>query len=264
MSIIKKIKESFGKGKLKKEQREELLRILQSAVFDGKITDEELNQINRFFYISALSKEEFDEAKDKIFLACIDALIDDRRINEDELNALEHIAYRLAISRQTYANAQKEFSYFNLLDSIDRGHFPSVNPRGVILKNGESAYFEAPGYLLEERVIKREIVGRSQGVSIRLMRGVSYRVGSSRGTIQSQTGLVNVSSGNFVITNSRLMFSGQNKSFAHDFSKLIDIQMYADAIQFSVTNRQKPIIVGMHSPRAVEVGGLLISKILNA
>ena len=264
MSLIKRLTESFGKGKLKKEQREELWRIMQIAVTDGRITDNELNKINSFYLQSDLNEKEFAHLKDAMYWQVVQTLIADRRITKQEETVLQHIANILEISSNIYQLAQKEISYFALLESVSNGILPNIQPNEVILQRNETAHLEMPAYLMEERVVSRKIIGKSQGFSFRIVKGVTYRVGSSSGTIQSETGWVNVSSGNFVITNKRLIFAGSNKSFSFDLGKLLDIQLYSDGIRISVTNRQKPVIVGMYSDKAGELCGTILSAIINS
>ena len=264
MSILRKIRQSFGKGKLKKEQEGTLYRMLQDAVLDGNVSDSELKQINSLYYQSELSDEEFSELKEAFFWQVVETLISDRRISDIEKSAFKQISNKLTISPSVLQLAEKEVSYFSLLHDIETAKLPSLTPQDVLLKKDEIAHFDASASMLEERVVDRQYVGGSRGVSIRTMKGVSYRVGANRGKLINEKGLVPISDGNFVATNQRLMFSGDKKSFAHPYSKLIDLQLFSDAIQFSVSNRQRPFIVGLYSDRAAEVGGAIISKILNS
>jgi hypothetical protein len=84
--------------------------------------------------------------------------------------------------------------------------------------------------LLEERVVGRRSQGGSRGVSIRIMKGVSCRVGASGGTSVSVRGVVPVSVGYFCITSHRLIFSGNAKSFAFDRKKILSTKIHSDGI----------------------------------
>ncbi len=263
MSLFRKLKESFGKGKLKKEQEQELQKILADAVLDGAISDSELNQVNSLYLQSELSEQEFRDLKDAFFWNVVEVLISDRKITELENRASKQIAMKLEISSEILKLARNEILFFQLLEKIENGELPICSPDKVVLKKGETAHFEAAAFLQEEQIINRKYVGGSHGVSIRIARGLNYRIGATRGKILAEKGIVNVSSGNFVITDQRLMFSGDKKSFAHNLTNLIDLQLFSDGIKFSVSNRQKPIIVGIYSAQASEVSGLIISTLIN-
>ena len=66
------------------------------------------------------------------------------------------------------------------------------------------------------------------------MKGVSYLgVGANRGRSVSVRGIVPVSSGWFCITNQRLVFSGNAKSFTVDCKKVLSTQIHSDGITIS-------------------------------
>lgn len=264
MNLFTKIKESFGQGKIKKEQVERLKQILQTAVADGKITDQELSFLNSYYHDSLLTNEEFQRLKSEIFFYVVNWVISDRRVNDVELNSLNQIASQLELPKEIISNAQKQVQYYRLFYQIESGEpLPTGQPANLILQKNEVCYLSIPANLLEERVISRQYVGHSHGVSIRLIKGVSYRVGQQRGRIQSQTGLVVVSQGYFNITNKRLVFSGNKKSVVGNFDKLIDLQLFADGLKYSVTSRQKPTIIQFDINEEAELSGLVISRILN-
>ena len=75
--------------------------------------------------------------------------------------------------------------------------------------------------------------------------------------------MVPVSEGYFIVTNQRIVFSGDKKSVATPFNKLIDLQVYADAIQFAVSNRQKPVIVKFNTAEESELSALIVSRLIN-
>ncbi len=85
-------------------------------------------------------------------------------------------------------------------------------------------------------------------MSFRIVKGVSFRVGAHRGQLVSETGNVPVSSGRLVITDRRLIFQADRKTFAADFEKIIDVQPAPDGIRFSESNRQKPRLVLYEQP----------------
>lgn len=64
----------------------------------------------------------------------------------------------------------------------------------------------------------------------RVAKGVTFRVGNQRGKMVSQTGLVDVDSGYFIMTNKRFMFKGSKKSFAYTFKQLVGYTVYNDGM----------------------------------
>lgn len=93
----------------------------------------------------------------------------------------------------------------------------------VILKKQEEAYFDTYVTFYEERT-RRVYQGGSAGTSIRVAKGMSFRVGKSKGNAVSEDYLKEIDTGEFIITNKRIVFVGGNKSWNIALPKLLRIQ----------------------------------------
>ena len=74
---------------------------------------------------------------------------------------------------------------------------------------------------LEQRT-KREIVGRSVGTSVRVAKGVSVRLGQSRGTPVESDVIEDRGSGLMAVTTKHIYFNG-DRSFRINFSKIVSV-----------------------------------------
>ena len=70
---------------------------------------------------------------------------------------------------------------------------------------------------------KREIVGRSAGASVRVMKGVSVRTGASRGTPVEKDVLTPRGSGTFALSTKHVFFHGE-RSFRIPLGKIVSVQ----------------------------------------
>lgn len=265
-SFFAKLTAPFEERKIKRENLEGLRSLLQQVVADGHVSDQELLQLSNYTMQFGIEHGETAKIVDEVFVNCVTQSMADRRVTEAEANSLEHLAKRLGVSSATYEAAKSNLGYYAFLYNLETCPFeqiPATWSSSVFLQNGEIDYFSLPGTLLEERVVSRQMVGGSHGVSIRLMRGVSYRVGQSRGRMESTSGIVPISTGEFAITSQRLVFSGDRKSVNAPYSKLQNLEMFSDGLRFSLTNRQKPIMVQFYKAESVELVGMFISRILN-
>lgn len=111
--------------------------------------------------------------------------------------------------------------------------------RAAILKKDELAYAVAQGRLQEIKTVGYS--GRSQGVSIRIAKGLSYRTGGSRG--QPIQGGVIVSTGELVVTSRRVLFAGDRKSFSLDIADLVRVTPYTDGIGLSSENKTFTVLI---------------------
>lgn len=267
MSFLDKIKSSFSggaSGKIRREQLQRLQEIISYSLTDGQLSEQELGYINSFFLSSELAPDDFKKLCSEAFVVVVQTAIADRRVTDREHAAVETIADQLDVSPEWKAWAQQEMRYYALFHYIEQGGaLPVGTPTNVILQKNEVCHLSIPARLLEERVVSRRYVGGSQGVSIRIIKGVTYRAGQQRGHLEQERGIVPVSDGYFNLTSKRLIFSGSAKSVNSSLDKLLDLQLYSDALQFSVTNRQKPTLIGFNRPEESEMCGLMISRLLN-
>ena len=131
-------------------------------------------------------------------------------------------------------------------------------PPNIFFKKNERPLWVEPAVLYEEVVVDRRYEGGSKGVSFRIAKGVNWRVGSTRGRLVSEKGNVPVDEGQFVITDQRLIFNGDIKSFDTNLTKIISVNIHPDGMTYSQSNRTKKRIVNFPSNN-----GDIICAILN-
>ncbi|MFL0198294.1 hypothetical protein ACJDU8_22415 [Clostridium sp. WILCCON 0269] len=102
----------------------------------------------------------------------------------------------------------------------------------IILHKGEICHLACGAKRYE---VKNKSVGYSGGyggVSFRIAKGVSIHTGRSRGhTIRRDISYEYV--GTLYITNKRVIFTGSNKNFSINLSKLLEYKIYSDGILFN-------------------------------
>ena len=104
-----------------------------------------------------------------------------------------------------------------------------IRPSKALLQPGEKAYAAAQGVLKEMKTLGYS--GTSSGVSVRVAKGLTVRTGGMRGGAVKD--FVEVSSGELVITDKRVIFAGNLKSFVIPLSKLVSVNTYSDGFGFS-------------------------------
>ena len=115
----------------------------------------------------------------------------------------------------------------NKLPDVDWSHYEPLPFK--FLKSEHLIYvFPSVGYA--EQRVKREIVGRSAGTSIRVARGAYIRVGQSRGTPVERDEIVDRGVGTMAVTTKHLYFSGE-RTFRIRFSRIVSVQAMRDAVE---------------------------------
>ncbi|QDN75968.1 DUF4429 domain-containing protein [Streptomyces sp. S1A1-7] len=120
----------------------------------------------------------------------------------------------------------------------------------IILKKNEAALWTGQASLVEPRRQPGYYSGGSVGVSLRIAKGVSYRIGaSSRSYTPGPEIQTPVDQGSIIVTTQRVVFKGTKASREWVFAKLLGVDIAADGtgVLLPVSNRQK-------------VSGLLLGK----
>ena len=136
----------------------------------------------------------------------------------------------------------KEKSLSDAAKKIANGEpLPIVKTTGVMLANDEVCHYcKAATFVKTKNVVIGHSGGHS-GISIRVAKGMSYRVGQSqstaiRGNVQEKT------SGVLSITNKRIIFSASKGAFDKHISELSAITPYKDGIGFQFGSNQYPLL----------------------
>lgn len=100
----------------------------------------------------------------------------------------------------------------------------------VNLASGEGVVWFFPDVEYYEDVTTRATVGGSQGVSIRVMSGLYYRVGAFKAKPVYTTDRKRIDGGFLVATNKNLFFVGKRTSKKIPYSKIVSFEQFSDGI----------------------------------
>lgn len=123
------------------------------------------------------------------------------------------------------------------------GEFP------FMLAKNETLVWLYRNTILHEQKIKREYVGRSRGLNIRIAKGVYYRTGSFKGSPIETNYMQKVGVGCVCLTDKNMYFSSMERSLKVPYSKIISIESYSNGIgiQREGTNSKPIFLEGVSS-----------------
>jgi hypothetical protein len=189
----------------------------------------------------ALGKRERRRLGEHAFMQYATNALADDHLTEDEEDALTSLAEAVGFEQ---ADFEKHDLYTRLqVAKLNDGRLPVVEQPRLMTKRGEVVHLELPAALMKE-VAVREWRGASQGISFRVAKGVRYRVGATRGhlvTVGSQLQIADT--GVLSVTNQRAAFLGERKTVEMPYSKLLGMNVFSDAISFSLSNRQNAPLI---------------------
>ena len=130
-----------------------------------------------------------------------------------------------------------------MIEEIRKGKIPTIDAKTthlpIFLKNGEEAYLYEGSNFYETRAVRRY-----GGTSFRVMKGV--RIYTGQGESQQEMRLID--SGDLLLTNKRLVFSGSKRTINIDLRKIINLTQFSDGLQINRENKQKPEIFSTDKP----------------
>lgn len=98
------------------------------------------------------------------------------------------------------------------------------------LQKSERVIWVFPNTEYLEDKTRRRYVGRSEGASIRIMKGVYYRVGAFKGHPVDYTERVSHGRGLLALTTKHLYYHGASKSFRIPYSKIVSFEPFANGV----------------------------------
>lgn len=139
---------------------------------------------------------------------------------------------------------------YDLFVSGDERPLPNLTQdvEGVILRGDETCYALSRNAQHIVSRTKTRYVGGSQGVSIRIVKGVRYHVGGFRGRPVTEEFEVVADEGAVYVTNKRFIFAGSKEVSTVAAAKIADVHLDGARVIVIVENRATPLIVGITQP----------------
>lgn len=109
----------------------------------------------------------------------------------------------------------------------------------VILKKTEKAIVVLPNITFKEPRSVRTSVGGYGGPTIRIAKGISFKLGGASSRSVSHDEIKAIDQGTLTITNKRLIFTGTMKTPNYNLSKILSINDFKDSIAIQRENKQK-------------------------
>jgi|GEM_PF-4905542 len=186
--------------------RKEAARLID----EGKLQSQQLGEINLRIYNANkdeyLGGDDFSQ-KGRDYLKALQSFFEltDEEAESDRLDYIRYVAW------------------------IAEGNLPEIDTI-VRLKKGEIAHYEGQVQWKHLKTKRKRVAG-TRGQSVRVAKGVSFRVGATPGHTQEWEEFQVVDEGKVMITSQRLLFFGAKKNLNIKHEKIMDLEYYTDAIK---------------------------------
>jgi hypothetical protein len=209
------------------------LVVLGDALADARLSDDERAALERLAKKLRLPPEVQQDLYHRSSRAVMTGIVRrttaDRRLSPDELDELASVALHLGVAPDFDRATEATLDRYALFWRIENGGLPSITVDGLSLEAGEICHLSMPAERYELLATGDGSAGEGI-VSVRIARGVYYRVGSVSDEPMNRATLRRVEAGRLLVTSRRVLFQGEKATAAFQLRDIPSYQVYADGI----------------------------------
>jgi hypothetical protein len=192
--------------------------------------------------------------------AAVNTAIADRRYSPQEEADLQQFAADLGVALTLDAESAAVALRYRMLWEIENGQLPILNVP-ISLQRKEVCHFSCHCSWRELRTRTVRVNYSGPTASIRIMKGVRWRVGSIAAQRVTETNLVEVAAGTLYITNKRVILDGTTGNKAVTWRTVFGQELFADAIKLEKSSGKDPYLFLPASE--IESASTVISAVLS-
>ena len=151
--------------------------------------------------------------------------IEEEKVRKEELEQKKQ--KELESLKEKWENKKKDFEIKGL---------PIINIETLNLTKGEVCHFAGDGCFCKQKQQTVGYQGGSRGVSIRVMKGVSFRVGNYQGHYVKQD-IIERTNGLIYLTNKKIIFTAIKNSSVIRFKDIINLNADANMLQIQTEKK---------------------------
>lgn len=226
----KECKQRYEKGK------SEIVSLVGRVGSDGGDLKRLESTIEQVAASSRIDKEVMNSLVLSGWEKAVDVAFDDGLLSEEEETALSELKQHFSLSQQELDRngAFTKIVKGAVLRDILDGKLPErVQIDGNLpfnLQKTEKVVWVFKNVNYYEEKTRTRYVGGSQGVSIRIAKGLYYRTGSFKGERVQTSETVHADTGLLGVTNKHVYFAGPSKRFRIAYNKIVSFEPFSDGI----------------------------------
>lgn len=172
----------------------------------------------------------------KAWERAVDQCLEDNILTVDEEHALMEFKEFFALSQQdldrngALGRVVKNAIIRDVLDGKIPNRVRIDGPLPFNLQKGETIIWLFHNVKYYEQRTRTQYIGGYSGLSLRVARGVYYRVGGFKGNPVQTTQTVHVDTGILAVTNKHVYFAGSAKAFKIRYDQIVSFTPYSDGI----------------------------------
>lgn len=220
---------------------------MREALADGTFTKQEkagLEATSKALGMSeAQTRQLYETAAAATVQAAFTSAIADHRYTMDEEAHVMALARSLGVVIKHDESTEALVARFRLMGKIEEGVLPSVDVP-VLLQRGEVCHFSGTAAHHEIKTVTKRINYSGPTASIKIMKGVRWRVGSIAVQKVATDVMTQLDTGKLYITSKRVFFDGTNKNISISLGKIINFTVFKDGLQIEKGSGRDPYFLG--------------------
>jgi hypothetical protein len=188
------------------------------------------------------------------FRSAITAALSDHILTATESERIHQLAAVFGVDLTELGDLAMTLAKATLLRVLDEGYLEQViaargSPPHMHFQSGEGSLWTFGNVAYYTSKSKTEYVGGSQAISVRLAKGVYYRIGATKGEAIRTDYLSKVADGSVTISNKAIYFLSNITTVKLPLAKVMAVQLFSDAIQISREGiNSRPFMFAMDAP----------------
>ncbi len=183
---------------------------------------------------SFINHEKIKSITQQLLLESIDNALSDHLLTKDEEEIILSFMRYFGIEKEQIIDPYNKLGKAAILREVLEGKIPSrLKIEGtlpIVFEKNESIIWLIKNVIHFTEKTTTHFEGKHHGVSVRLVKGIYFRLGESKGYPVSETEKVNNGSGLLVITNKNVIFIGENRPLKLSYKKFLTVQPYDNGI----------------------------------
>jgi len=229
---------------------------------DNKLDESEREELAKIANQYGLTNDELMKIKEKGISAVFAGIGTDSRITEEERDIFNELLNYFGVDKSKTNFDQNAFNKYYSLALIDKGILPTVDSHDLktMFKKGEVLRWACRAEVKKIKKVTTRVNYGGPSFSIKIMKGVRYRVGSMDVSVKTSEQLVSEDRGWFWLTDERIGFEGIRKNFNFPYSKINFFELIDCGLVVSKSGKETPYIISLDD---YDIPCLILSHILN-
>jgi hypothetical protein len=181
------------------------------------------------------------ESAQQILQRRADEVVADRRLSPEEEADLHALAARVGAVLTLDDATQAVLDRYRLLWQFENGLLPAM-PVPITLQRGERCHYTTAVTWLEPRTVTRSVSYAGVSSSIRIARGVRFRLGNVVPVRHTVDRLTRIDAGPLYVTNTRLILRGASRNITVRLSSLLGFEVYANGVELQKASGRPPFV----------------------